>query len=46
MVCDKLGLNLLMLSEEMNQHFKFVDLINGTAGNYIDDGSGWIDFKK
>lgn len=35
-----------MLSEEMNQHFKYVDVVNGAAATYLDDGSGWIDFKK
>ena len=45
-LCDKLGLHLLMNSEDMSYHFKFVDVINGTANNFLDDGEGYIDFAK
>ena len=45
-VCDKLGLHLLMNSEDMSYHFKFVDVINGTYNNYLDDGQGYIDVDK
>jgi hypothetical protein len=45
-VCDKLGLHLLMNSEEMSFHFKFVDVVNGTANNFLDDGEGFIDIAK
>ena len=45
-LCDKLGLHLLMNSEDMRYHFKYVDVINGTANKYLDDGNGWIDFAK
>jgi hypothetical protein len=42
-LCDKLGLHLLMNSEDMSFHFKFVDVINGTAGKWLDNGDGYID---
>lgn len=45
-ICDKLGLHLLMNSEDMSHHFKFVDVINGTASTYLDDGTGFIDLPK
>lgn len=45
-VCDKLGLHLLMNSDDMSFHFKFVDVINNTANNYLDDGQGYIDVGK
>jgi hypothetical protein len=35
-----------MLSEDMKYHFKYVDVINGTAANFLDDGEGNIDFAK
>lgn len=46
MVCDKLGLHLLMLSENMKYHFKYMDVINGSANAFLDDGEGYIDFDK
>ena len=46
MVCDKLGLNLLMISDMMHHHFKYVDVMNGTAQKYLDDGEGFIDYTK
>jgi len=45
-VCDKLGLHLLMLSEDMKYHFKYLDVINGSANSFLDDGEGCIDFEK
>jgi len=41
-----MGLHLLMNSEDMSFHFKFVDVINSTANHYLDDGEGFIDFAK
>jgi hypothetical protein len=35
-----------MNSEDMSFHFKFVDVINNTANNYIDDGQGYIDVGR
>jgi hypothetical protein len=35
-----------MNSEEMSFHFKFVDVVNGTANNFLDDGEGFIDIAK
>jgi len=46
MLCDKLGLHLLMHSDDMRHHFKYVDVVNGTAGEYLDDSSGCIDYPK
>ncbi len=46
MLCDKLGLHLLMLSENMKYHFKYLDVINGSANSFLDDGEGCIDFGK
>ena len=45
-LCNKLGLHLLMNSNDMSFHFKYVDVINGTANSFLDDGEGYIDFKK
>jgi hypothetical protein len=45
-VADKLGLHLLMNSEDMSFHFKYVDVINQTANKFLDDGEGFIDFEK
>lgn len=47
-ICDKLGLHLLMNSEDMSYHFRFVDVINGTANAFLEDPSypGYIDFEK
>jgi len=46
LLCDKLGLNLLMISDMMHYHFKYVDVVNGTAQKYLDDGEGFIDYTK
>lgn len=46
LLCDKLGLNLLMISDMMHHHFKYVDIMNGTAQKYLDDGEGFIDYTK
>jgi hypothetical protein len=35
-----------MNSEDMSFHFKFVDVIEGTANKYLDDGDGYIDYPK
>ncbi len=45
-LCDKLGLNLLINSEDMSYHFKFVEVVQNTCNKYIDDGDGNIDFGK
>ena len=45
-LCDKLGLHLLMHSEDMSYHFKYVDVVNGTASTFLDDGQGNIDYPK
>ncbi len=45
-LCDKLGLHLLMNSNDMSFHFKFQDVINDTFKNYLDDGEGCISFEK
>lgn len=46
MLCDKLGLNLLMHSDDMRHHFKYVDVVNGTAQKYVEDTAGDIDYAK
>jgi hypothetical protein len=46
LLCDKLGLNLLMISDMMQHHFKYVDVVNGTAQKYLDDGEGFINYTK
>ena len=46
LLCDKLGLNLLMISDMMQHHFKYVDVVNGTAQKYLDNGEGFIDYTK
>lgn len=45
-LCDYLRLHLLSNSDDMSFHFKFQDVINGTAQAYIDDGDGNIDKEK
>ena len=35
-----------MLSEDMKYHFKYLDVINGSANSFLDDGEGCIDFEK
>jgi hypothetical protein len=48
LLCDRLGLSILMISDKMNHYFKYVDCVNGTAQKYVDDGHGhgYIDFTK
>jgi hypothetical protein len=46
MLSDRLGLNLLMISDMMHHHFKYVDVVNGTAQKYLDNGEGFIDYNK
>lgn len=45
-LCDYLRLHLLANSDDMSYHFKFQDIINGTAQDYLNDGSGYIDKEK
>jgi hypothetical protein len=45
-LCDKIGLNLLMISDQMHHYFKYIDCVNGTAQKYVDDGTGRIDYNK
>lgn len=45
-LCDYLRLNLLINSDDMSYHFKFQDVINRTAHDYIDDGNGYISKEK
>jgi len=35
-----------MLSDDMRHHFKFMDVVNGTANPYLADADGNIDFPK
>jgi len=45
-LCDKLGLHLLMNSEDMSFHFKFMEVVERKCEPYLDDGSGFIDLEK
>ena len=45
-LCDYLRLNLLSNSDDMSYHFKFMDVINGTAQEFLNDGNGNIDKEK
>lgn len=45
-LCDYLRLHLLVDSDDMSYHFKFQDVVNGTAHDYLDDGNGNIDKQK
>jgi len=45
-LCDYLRLNLLANSDDMSYHFKFQDVINGTAQDYLNDGRGYISKEK
>ena len=35
-----------MNSEDMSYHFKYVDVVNGTAQGFLDDGEGYINIQK
>lgn len=45
-LCDKLRLHLLIISEDLSPHLRFLQVINHTADAIVDDGSGYIDKKK
>ena len=45
-LCDYLRLNLLINSDDMSYHFKFQDVLNKTAHDYLDDGNGYISKEK
>lgn len=45
-VCDELRLHLLVISENLAHHFRFLDVVNQRAQNYLQNGSGNIDEDK
>jgi len=45
-LCDDLGLHLLVISEDLSYHFKFLDVVMHTADKYLADPYGNIDLNK
>jgi len=45
-LCDRLRLHLLIISEDLSPHLRFLQVINHTADPLLDDGQGYIDKKK
>lgn len=43
---DKLKLNLLVLSEDLTYHFKFLQVVKGKAEAIFEDGDKGIDREK
>ena len=46
MLLDKLNLHLLVLSEDLTYHFKYMQVMKGKLGIILDDGEGNIDKTK
>ncbi len=46
MLLDKLKLHLLVLSEDLTYHFKYLQVMKGKVGAILDDGDGNIDKAK
>eukprot|EP00831_Metopus_contortus_P060523 TRINITY_DN5242_c0_g2_i1.p1 TRINITY_DN5242_c0_g2~~TRINITY_DN5242_c0_g2_i1.p1 ORF type:complete len:1020 (+),score=217.71 TRINITY_DN5242_c0_g2_i1:183-3242(+) len=46
MLLDKLKLHLLVLSEDLSFHFKYMMVVKGKIGPTLDDGDGKIDKEK
>jgi hypothetical protein len=45
-LCESLRLPLLVDSEDMSFHWKFLELQNGQAADYVNDGKGGLDVEK
>lgn len=43
---DKLKLHLLVLSEDLTYHFKFLQVMSGKAEELFDDGDKGIDKER
>ncbi len=46
MLLDKMNLQLLVLSEDLTYHFKYMQVVKGRVNTLIDDGEGNIDKTK
>lgn len=46
MLLDKLSLHLLVLSEDLSFHFKYLLVMHGKVAPTLDDGEGNIDKTK
>ena len=45
-LCDKLKLHLLVISDDLSFHFKFLDVMTGRAQELLDDGNGNLEKIK
>ena len=43
---DKFKLHLLVISEDISYHFKYLDVIEMRANQILDDGRGNVDQEK
>jgi hypothetical protein len=46
MLLDKLKLHLLVLSEDLSYHFKYLQVMSRKINQHLDNGQGEIDKKK
>lgn len=46
LLCDKMKLHLLVISDDLTYHFKFLDVVNGKAQEILSDGDGNIHKEK
>jgi len=45
-LCDKLHLPLLVISEDLSPHIRFLQVVHHIAEPLLDDGQGNVDKKK
>ena len=43
MLCDKMKLHLLVISDDLTYHFKFLDVVMGKAQEFLADSDGCVD---
>lgn len=42
-LCDMMNLHLLVINSDISYHFKFYEIMNRKAFEYLDNGKGFID---
>lgn len=45
-LCDECHMHILVISNDMSYHFKFLDMVNGKAFEYLKTEEGFIDINK
>ena len=45
-LCDKMKLHLLVISDDLSFHFKFLDVVSGKAQEFLADSDGCVDKQK